>query len=368
MSLEQQLNDILNQRQHEGLLRQLFVDDKGIDFLSNDYLGFARLIKVETDPEEKPAQGSRLLGGNTQLIEDLEDYIAGFHGFEAALLYNSGYAANLGLFSCLLTRHDTYIYDEYIHASVRDGMRLSLARSFSFLHNSVEDLEEKLKHATGKIVVAVEAVYSMDGDSAPLAKILECCKKYGAELIVDEAHSVGVLGKQGRGMVCAEGLEKDVFAAVYTYGKAMGCHGAVVAGSKVLESFLVNFSRPFIYTTAPSVYQVDAVRTAYSLLQSSAHEKNILSLRKNILFFAETMSAHFPGTQIQQSHINKFSVGNLHKTVQLAASLRNQGYICRPVLSPTVEKGQERIRINLHAYNTLEEITGLIMTCKKLLV
>jgi 8-amino-7-oxononanoate synthase len=147
----------------------------------------------------------------------------------------------------------------------------------------------------------------------------------------------------------------------------MGAHGGAVAGSQVLKNYLVNFSRPFIYTTAPSLYQVNTVKTAYSLLQSPAYEKNRLALRKNILFFAETIGAQFPGTDIQQSHINKLTVGNLDKTIALAAALRERGYICRPVLSPTVEEGRERIRINLHAYNTLEEITGLVNTCKTLL-
>jgi 8-amino-7-oxononanoate synthase len=147
----------------------------------------------------------------------------------------------------------------------------------------------------------------------------------------------------------------------------MGCHGGLVTGSETLGKFLVNFSRPFIYTTAPSVYQVDAVRTAYSLLQSPVHEKNLLTLHKNILFFAETIESQFPGSKVLRSHINKITAGDLDKTIRLAAQLRQQGYICRPVLSPTVEKGQEGIRLNLHAYNTMEEITGLGQACKQFL-
>lgn len=367
MSLEKQLQDALNEREREKLLRKIFIDAPGADFLTNDYLGFARLIRVESDHEKTQSSGSRLLGGNNVHIEKLEEEIAAFHGFESALYYNSGYAANTGLFSCLLTRHDTYVYDQYIHASIRDGIRLSLAKHFSFAHNDLSDLEEKLKQAKGNVVVAVESVYSMDGDTAPLQEMVSLCKKYGARLVVDEAHAIGVMGKAGRGLVHELGLINDVFAVVYTYGKAMGAHGGAIAGSEVLKQFLVNFSRPFIYTTAPSLYQVNTVKTAYSLLQSPAHEKNRLALRKNILYFAETMEQLFPGTNITPAHINKFTVGHIDKTIELASALRQRGYICRPVLSPTVEKGQERIRVNLHAYNTLEEIAGLIQSFKTLL-
>jgi 8-amino-7-oxononanoate synthase len=362
------INETLQKRKEENLFRQLFIDSAGADFISNDYLGFSRLIHVhdDTDLNHSPS-ASRLLGGNTKSIEELESHIAGFHGFESSLYFNSGYNANTGLFSCLLSRHDTYIFDELIHASVRDGIRQSLAANFSFNHNDVADLEEKLKIAKGNVVVAVESVYSMDGDMAPLIKIAELCKKYKAELIVDEAHSIGVFGKEGRGLVHELDLTRDVFAVVYTYGKAMGCHGGAVVCKRSLRDFLINYSRPFIYTTAPSANQVSAVKTAYSLLTSPIHEKNTLSLRKNILFFVESMVAQSNKQDVIHSHINKFIIGDNEKAIVVAQYLRDKGFICRPVLSPTVPKGTERIRINLHSFNTLDEITGLIQTFKTLL-
>ncbi len=369
--LNEQINSSLEKRKNENLLRQLFIDEKGADFITNDYLGFSKLIRVEADPGTSHSpSASRLLGGNNSQIEELENHIAQFHGFESALFFNSGYNSNTGLFSCLLSRHDTFIFDELCHASVRDGIRQSLATNFSFKHNDCEDLEEKLKHAAetsnGNIVVAVESVYSMDGDMSPLLKMVELCKKYNAELIVDEAHSIGVFGKEGRGLVNDLGIEKDVFAVVYTYGKAMGCHGGVVVCNKNLRNYLVNYSRPFIYTTAPSANQVVAVKTAYSLLTSPIHEKNRLALRKNILFFVETISAQSNNHSAIHSHINKFMIGDNEKAIQISQALRNKGFICRPVLSPTVPKGTERIRINLHSYNTMEEISGLINTFKSL--
>lgn len=361
------LNENLKKRESEHLLRKLYLDHKGIDFITNDYLGFAKLINVESDPENYSASASRLLGGNNQVIEGLEAEIAAYHGFEAALFYPSGYTANLGLFSCLLSRHDTYIYDELIHASIRDGIRLSLAHSFSFKHNNLIDLEQKIKHAKGNIVVVVEALYSMDGDKGNLKEIAELCEKYKVGLIVDEAHSVGVFGKEGRGLVHELKLQSKVLAVVYTYGKAMGCHGGAIATQATVKNYLINFSRPFIYTTAPSGHQVMSVKTAYRLLQSPIHEKNKLSLRKNVMLFAETMEKQLPDFETSESHINKFMVGGVEKTIAVANQLREAGYICRPVLSPTVEPGTERIRINLHAYNSVEQILNLIQTFKKII-
>jgi 8-amino-7-oxononanoate synthase len=364
-NLDQYIDEAMAKRESEGLLRKLFIDEKGIDFITNDYLGFSRLINVETETEQHSPSASRLLGGNTKQVEELENHIAQFHEFESALYFNSGYNANTGLFACLLSRHDTFIYDEQVHASVRDGIRQSLAQNFSFKHNDIEDLEEKLKHAKGNIVVAVESVYSMDGDTAPLVKLVEICKKHKASLIVDEAHSIGLFGKEGRGLVHELKLTNDVFAVVYTYGKAMGCHGGAVACRKNLRNYLVNFSRPFIYTTAPSYDQVTAVKTAYSLLTSPVHEKNKLALRKNSLFFAETMESQ-SNDAVLHSHINNFMIGNNEKAIAVSKGLREKGFICRPILSPTVAKGTERIRINLHSYNTLDEIKNLIEEFKKL--
>lgn len=366
-SLQHDMHEKLAAREREKQLRTLFTDGEGIDFITNDYLGFSRLIHTEAPGENNSPSASRLLGGNSAAIESFEKDIAAFHGFESALYYNSGYTANLGLFSCILSRHDTFIYDEYIHASIRDGIRLSPAQHFSFAHNSIDDLEEKIKRAKGRVVVAVEAVYSMDGDTAPLVKMAELCARYNAGFIVDEAHSIGLYGKQGQGLVHELGLTNDVLAVVYTYGKAMGAHGGAVMGHKILHDFQVNFSRPFIYTTAPAMHQVQGVKTAYSLLQSPAYEKNKLALQKNMLFFTETMENELPGSAVQASHINRLMVGGVAQTIAAAAALRRQGYHCRPVLSPTVEKGAERIRINLHAFNTLGEISGLIQAFKQII-
>ena len=194
--------------------------------------------------------------------------LADFHKAESGLIFNSGYDANLGLFSCIAKKEDTLICDELIHASIIDGCRLSYANRFRFAHNDVEDLEDKLRRSKGNIFVAVESVYSMDGDMAPLKEIAAVCKKYNASLIVDEAHATGLFGDQGRGLVSQHGLEQEVFARVHTFGKALGCHGAVILGSETLRNYLVNFARSFIFTTALPVHSLIAVKCAYEMLMA----------------------------------------------------------------------------------------------------
>ena len=161
------------------------------------------------------------------------------------MIFNSGYQANIGLFAAVAQKGDTIISDELIHASMIDGIRLSYASRLRFKHNDIKDLEKQLKKAKGNIFIGIESVYSMDGNLAPLTKMARLAKKYKAHLIVDEAHATGVFGKQGSGLVCALGLEDQVFARMHTFGKALGCHGAIVLGSEILKKYLVNFARPF---------------------------------------------------------------------------------------------------------------------------
>ncbi len=226
-------------------------------------VGYSHLDKNELP---SGATGSRSITGNSQLAEETEQLIANFHGREAALIFNTGYMANVGLFSCIAGKGDTFISDEYIHASMIDGMRLSYANRLRFKHNDIADLEKKLKIATGNKIVAVESIYSMDGDEAPLKEIVAACKKHDALLIVDEAHATGVYGDKGDGLVCKYGLQNDVYAVVHTFGKALGLHGAVVTGSKVLRNFLLNQARSFIFTTALPPHNYLLVQKAYGLL------------------------------------------------------------------------------------------------------
>jgi 8-amino-7-oxononanoate synthase len=346
----------LNERKEADSFRSLFIAPKGIDFYSNDYLGIARLQGSESG--KHGSTGSRLISGNSAYTEKLESVYSTFFNTDTATLYNSGYDANLGLLSCLPQRGDTIIYDELSHASIRDGIQLSFAKSYNFRHNDLDHLVERLKNATGEVYVLIETVYSMDGDQAFLKGIATCCKEYGAFLIVDEAHSCGVFGDQGNGLVSALELDNLVFAKVITFGKAFGSHGAMVLGSKDLKDYLVNFSRAFIYTTAlpPSSLK----RLSFALAQVMQADEARANLNANIACFQEL--AHKRGIEILDSDtaIQGIIIPSNKAVKQKAKQLNEQGFLVKAILSPTVATGQERIRICLHNYNTQKEIQSLI--------
>lgn len=364
------LSNSLYKRQEQNALRKLVIHAGLIDFCSNDYLGFASSKELLDSSEFEISHlttqysnllgstGSRLLAGNSVYAEELEKKIAGFHIAEAGLIYNSGYDANLGLFSALGQKGDTIIYDELIHASVHDGIKLSQASAFLFRHNNSTHLEERLKIAKGVIYIVVESIYSMDGDEAILKEIALLCKKYNANLIVDEAHATGVTTNNGRGLVQQLNLEQEVFARIHTFGKALGCHGAIILGSDLLRNFLINFSRSFIYTTALPVKSLVAVNQSYQLLQKSDHV--IKRLQENINYFKDQLSENVKAQLIESnSAIQCIVVKGNDKVKNLAATLQQAGFDVRPILSPTVPKGKERLRICIHAFNTPSQIQRL---------
>ncbi|MGV8879042.1 MAG: aminotransferase class I/II-fold pyridoxal phosphate-dependent enzyme [Sphingobacteriaceae bacterium] len=353
----------LKERQDNGLFRTLRRESGLIDFCSNDYLGFARseLLRnaianaISKYPDyANGSTGSRLLAGNGLFIEELEKEIAQFHEAEAGLMFNSGYDANIGLFSALPQRGDTIITDELIHASIIDGARLSYANRFIFKHNNLDSLEQKLKHAKGNCYIAVESVYSMDGDVAPLEAMAKLSRVYNANLIVDEAHALGIFGS---GMVQALQIEKEVFARVVTFGKALGAHGAIILGSNALRDYLINFARSFIYSTAPSFHQVLTVKMAYQLLKESTAVIKDLQ-RKIALFRSALTDRHFQLTN-SNSAIQSLIIPGNEEVKMMAEKLRQAGFDVRPILSPTVAAGSERLRICLHSFNTEQQILSL---------
>lgn len=354
----------LEQRKLDDNFRVLKTASVLIDFCSNDYLGFARSEQlkalVEAEISKYPGYlngsgGSRLLSGNTAFTEDLEQQIARFHQAEAGLIFNSGYDANLGLFASLPQRGDTIITDELIHACIIDGARLSLANRFSFKHNDLDDLEKKLKNAKGICYVAVESVYSMDGDEAPLREIIQLTQKLNANLIVDEAHATGVFGS---GLVQNLNLQDQVFARTVTFGKALGSHGAIVLGSENLRNYLINFARSFIYTTAPSFHQLVTTKMAYQLLGSSdSAQKQLHQLIQ--LFKKELQKQYAIRLLPSNSAIQSIMISGNANAKKLAAYLQNNGFDVRAILSPTVPVGMERLRICIHSYNSEAEIIQL---------
>ncbi len=368
-NIQQQLIDLLEFRRKEGLLRQLSVLDDKIDFCSNDYLGLASdqalAAKIADDFNALPAEyrkngatGSRLISGHSTLIEQFEKECAAFHGSEAALLFSSGFEANIGLISSLPQEGDVIFCDKLLHASLIDGLRLSKAERRIFKHNNVEDLIHLLDQypaETRKWIVA-ESVYSMDGDIAPLKELVELKNKYQAELIVDEAHSGGIYGPTGQGLVYDLGICQEIFARVVTFGKAWGNAGAVVLGSLALKEYLVNFARPFIYSTAPTPAHVSALLSTLHYLPSQNEARK--KLQENIAFFRENVKSDAWGeskTAIQ----TYFVTGN--EAVRAKAAQASE-FAIKPIVFPTVAKGKERIRITLSAKHTKEQIQSLIQT------
>lgn len=364
--IEERLNDELEKRRANYALRELKIIKGKIDFSSNDYLGFAQDAELKKNIVKRIGQlrklgsgGSRLLTGNNSQIEKLEKEIADFHAADACLFFNSGYEANAGLISTVTKRGDTILYDELVHASLREGIRLSNAASFSFRHNATGDLEQKLQKAEGKKFIIVESVYSMDGDICPLQEIVDIAEKYATDIILDEAHATGVIGERGEGLAQTSHLHERIFARVHTFGKAIGFNGAGVLGKQVLKDYLVNFCRPFIYTTAPNLLQVAAVQEAYLYLRQS--EDLIRQLKENCDYFRHKMS-RYKQLQLLPSSSAIFSVvipGN--ENVKLAATyLQNGGQDVRAILTPTVPAGEERLRICMHSFNTQLEIDRLV--------
>lgn len=357
----------LKQRAEQGTLRKLSTKTFSADFSSNDYLGFGRSAELKTLTQSTLAEihdhkngsgGSRLLSGNHAFTEETEQFIADFHNAPAGLIFNSGYDANLGLLSSLAQRGDTIIADELIHASLIDGARLSHANRYSFKHNNLQELEVKLKIAKGNIYVLTESVYSMDGDSAPLQEISSLCKLYGANLIVDEAHALGIFGDHGKGLVQMLGLEQAVFARIVTFGKALGCHGAIVLGSSDLRQYLINFARSFIYTTAAPIHAIAMIHAAYQMLAATNYAKLINP--KTMLYNRLISEASINDAAQNASTIHTILFQSNGAAKAAARALQDKGLDVRAILSPTVPEGKERLRICLHLFNSDQEIKLLV--------
>lgn len=345
----------LEEQRNKHAFRQLSIAAEGsTDLTSNDYLGLAR-VGLEVSGFSHGSGGSRLLSGNHPAAGQLEMKIAAFHHAPSALLFNSGYDANLGLLGSLPQEGDSIFYDILSHASIRDGIRLSRAEAFAFLHNDLADLERRLMTGKGSRYVVTESVFSMDGDLAPLKEMVELCTRYGAFLIVDEAHATGVIGERGEGLVQMLGLEGQVFARIHTFGKALGCHGAVVLGDSALKDYLVNFSRPLIYSTALSPAAIEAIRVSYDKFPAMHAARAALAELVKCFQSLQLPYKILPSSTPIQGII----IPGNEAVTAVASLLQQHGFDCRPIRYPTVPKGKERIRIVLHAFNAKEEIQRL---------
>ncbi len=363
----------LEKRKNDNSFRCLPQEFKGVDFFSNDYLGFSSSEVVrkrtseimEAQAFQNGATGSRLLSGNYPLFSKAEKMIADFHKAESALIFNSGYDANLGFFSAVPQKGDIIFYDELSHASIRDGIRMSLAKSYKFTHNSLEDLDSKLrKFDTSsndfQVYIVTESVFSMDGDIPDLEGMTKLTKKYNALLVIDEAHATGVFGENGVGLVQQLGLEENVFARIQTFGKAIGSHGAAILGGEQLRNYLINFARSFIYTTALPPHTLATIIAVYENLQLDV--ENITKLRANINFFKAELDRNALAKRFinSDSAIQSCIVPGNERVKSIASQLHENGFVVKPILSPTVPLGQERLRFCLHAYNSKQEISEVL--------
>ena len=369
------LTQKLQQREASNALRKLPVSKDLIDFASNDYLGFSQSETIFNETHEyllqnnikvNGATGSRLISGNHNLYAITEEFIANFHQAPSALIFNSGYDANVGFFSSVPQRSDVILYDELCHASIRDGITMSNAKSYKFQHNNPDDLERIILQLTTynpqltTLYIVTESVFSMDGDCPNLEELVRLSEKYHCNLVVDEAHALGVFGDSGQGLVQSLDLQDKVFARIMTFGKGLGCHGAAILGSAELKSYLVNFARSFIYTTGLSPHSVATILVAYQHLETE--KVAMQNLKRNIQFFnQEKMQLGLkPLFVYSKSAIQCAIIPGNEKVKSIANQLQEKGFDVKAILSPTVPEGQERLRFCLHSYNSEEEISNVL--------
>lgn len=337
-----------------GRLRRL-MPRAGRDFASNDYLGLAADPIIGQAVADAVARGvpvgsggSRLLRGNSPEHEGVEAKAAAFFHTQAALFMANGYAANLALFSTLPQRGDLIVADELIHASVHDGIRMSKAATVFARHNDVQSFADLVsawreEGGKGRVWIAVETLYSMDGDMAPLTDLAQLAARHEAMLILDEAHGTGVFGQGGRGLSAGlDGLNNVV--TLHTCGKAMGAEGALICGSRVIIDYLVNRARPFIFSTAPSPLMAIAVSAAIDRIESGDDlRRRLIILRQDA---AEAICGPL-GLQPTRSQILPVILGDDSLTMAVAAALQEAGFDVRGIRPPTVPPGTSRLRISL---------------------
>ncbi|TDL25764.1 PLP-dependent transferase [Rickenella mellea] len=403
VSLTEKLEEALKSRSRRQIHRRIpppsHSNPSGlIDFNSNDYLSLSTcaplrdrfLQRLHSSPAILGSGGSRLLV-NGSAHQALELRLAAFFKSPTALLFNSGFDANVGFFSAVPQAGDVVIYDEYIHASVHDGIRASRTRHngahFAFTHNSVASLRHVLRNAlhdkpalrSGEncAIVAVESLYSMDGTFAPLKDIIDLVEglfpRGNGYVVVDEAHATGLYGVQGRGLVALWGLENRVLARLHTFGKALSGSGAVILTSPIVREYLVNYARPLIYTTSLNNASIIAADCSFDLLEDGTADelaKSLKDLTNHALDILKRSLHAFPSDLV--SLPNYLHERNDHEIASpiiplmsphsraLSEHLRDKGFNARPISWPTVPKGKDRIRICLHAGNTKDEVESLV--------
>jgi 8-amino-7-oxononanoate synthase len=359
------LRDDLAQLAAQDRLRTL-VPRRGVDVSSNDYLALAsspRLARAVAQAVERGVPvgsgGSRLLRGNHEEHEALEAEAAAFFGSEAALFFSSGYTGNATLFATLPQRGDLIVHDALIHASAHEGMRLSRADSVSAAHNQADAFEDAITTwrqagGIGRPWIAVESLYSMDGDRAPLEALAAVAERHDAMLLIDEAHATGVFGARGQGLAAALDGRENVIT-LHTCGKAMGCEGVLVCGPRVVRDFLVNRGRGFIFSTAPSPLMASAVRESLRILADEPARREALWA----LVDAAERALERCGVAPTGSQILPLVLGDDARTMRIAAAVQAAGFDVRGIRPPTVPQGTSRLRISLTLNLTVADVDAL---------
>lgn len=359
---------------YESALRALAAQNRlralsprtGLDFSSNDYLGLASSPRLRCALSEAlsrgtaiGAGGSRLLRGNAPEHEELEAKAAVFFHAERAIYFGSGYAANFALLATLPQRGDLIVFDELIHASVRDGVRSGRAASMVARHNDVASVENAIRTwretgGLGQIFIAAESLYSMDGDRAPLRDLMHLADQHDAMLLIDEAHATGVFGPDGRGLA-ADIEGRDNVIVLHTCGKALGSAGALLTLPRVLRDFLVNRCRPFIFSTAPSPLMAVAALEALAILTEEPQRRSAL---ESLVTFTGRQAKGY-GLPISGSQVQPVIIGDDEAVMQIALRLQQFGFDVRGVRPPTVPQGTARLRISITLNVTEAQIAGL---------
>ncbi|HVV01043.1 MAG TPA: 8-amino-7-oxononanoate synthase [Verrucomicrobiae bacterium] len=346
-----------------------------LNFSSNDYLGFANEPRLQEAARSASALfgagagASRLICGSLSIFHELEHALAAFKRTERAIVFSSGCSTALGVIPALAGRKDILIIDKLSHASIVDGARLSGATLRVFRHNDLNHLEEILRWANAKrcgpdarVVVATDSVFSMDGDLAPVREIVELKEKYGAALMLDEAHATGVIGAEGRGVADAEGVSAQVEIQMGTLGKALGSAGGYICGSRVLIEFLINRARSFVFSTAPVPAAAGAALAAIRLLQTTPGEERRTRLWSRIREFS---AAVFPDDPEPPSAIIPLKIGAEDAAMTAARKLLEMGILLPAIRYPTVSRNRARLRIAFSAAHSSQDVQTLVEALRR---
>jgi 8-amino-7-oxononanoate synthase len=365
-TLESRLRAVLRDRESRGLQRRLRAPS-GIDFSSNDYLGLAahpalaEAMSGAVRREGCGSGGSRLLRGHRGLFDEVEQAFAAFKGTERALYFSSGYLANLAVLSTLTERGDRILADRMNHASLRDGGRLSAATTVAVPHNDPIALGRLLDQpAAGHTFVVTESLFSMDGDSPPLAEYAALCARSGATLVVDEAHAVGVFGARGSGLLEAAGVDANAVVSINPAGKALGVSGAFVAGPSWAIEYLLQRARPFLFSTAPPPAVAAALLASLAVIEAEPSRR--ARLGELTVYLRAALAAAGISTASSQGPIVPVVVGAVERAVAVAAAMQDAGFDIRAIRPPTVPAGTARLRLAVNVSLTEPVIDRAVTT------